>query len=306
MCLLCAAAAASAANPAVAQTLSGAATSWHSANGNKPAEFFVASFVSPVLFTIPGVGLKIYSYGFFVALALLLAFLVFSVDLHRAGIDIDEYNCFFIFVAGFAIGSKGHLALSAVGMGEELTWNSFNLASGHSFMGSQIGAVSFMLTYIKWNGVAVLELLDVLLPCCLLGHAIGKIGCLLSGDGCYGPRADPATVPWAMSFPNAMVPTRVPVHPTPIYEAFCSFCVFLIARESKRLRLPVASKSALVLVLYGFERVLLEQFRRHPPIELFGGLTEYQMLAVALLMLGASLEAWVRWSRQASKERKRA
>merc|ERR1719384_1951111 len=86
-----------------------------------------------------------------------------------------------------------------------------------------------MLVLIRFKGVGVFQLLDALLPCCLLGHAIGKAGCFFSGDGCYGPPADPEVVPWAMSFPNAADPTTVPVHPTPIYEGMLSFIVFLLA-----------------------------------------------------------------------------
>merc|ERR1712187_884358 len=157
----------------------------------------------------------------------------------------------------------------------------------------------------KYNRVSILPFLDVLLPCCMLGHVIGKFGCFFSGDGCYGPPADPTLVPWAMSFPNAIVPTTVPVHPTPLYEAAASFTTFALAR----LLVPLPSendggkaaaaykpgrRSALVLVLWGLSRFIVEQFRRHPPIQVFLGLTEYQALAVALSVIGFCLEVRAR------------
>merc|ERR1712232_156028 len=105
-------------------------------------------------------------------------------------------------------------------------------------------------------------------------------GCFLSGDGCYGPPADPSTVPWAMSFPNGQVPTYEPVHPTPIYEAICSMLVVFVVRcamplpkappeseesgESKKATKTetgdavfpkLGRRTAATLVLYGFERV---------------------------------------------------
>merc|ERR1711956_91211 len=58
------------------------------------------------------------------------------------------------------------------------------------------------------------------------GHGIGKWGFFLSGDGCYGKLASP-DLPWAMSFPNGMVPTREAVHPTPLYESILSLTLFL-------------------------------------------------------------------------------
>jgi len=283
------------------------------------APFFVASFVSPVLFSF--MGLNVYSYGLMVAAALGIAFMVFGDELKRARIDLDEYNCFFVFLAGFAIGSKSHLALSAFGAGEELTWKAFDLRTGHSFIGSQLGAVGFMLVYIMRRKVGVLPFLDVLLPCCLIGHVIGKGGCFLSGDGCYGPPADPLKVPWAMSFPNAAVPTHVPVHPTPIYEALCSGFVVLLVRtlfplpaaplddqpESKAtimgLTYPKAGRrTALLLVLFGIERTLIEQVRQHPPIQIFGGLTEYQAIAMALLVVGILIELFTSGAKKGASE----
>lgn len=258
--------------------------------------FFVAKFVAPVLFSVGG--FNVYAYGVFVAAALGIATAVFDVELTRAKISLDVVNCFFVFLFGFAVGSKSHLALSAVGAGEPLTWASLDIRTGHSFMGSQVGAVLCMLVYVRWNKVGLLPLLDVLLPCCLLGHTIGKFGCFFSGDGCYGPYADPGRVPWAMSFPNGMVPTNDPVHPTPLYEAACSFTVFCVSRWVLPMPQPVykaGRRTAIVLVLYGIERVIVEQFRQHPPVELFGGLTEYQFMAVVLFLIGVLLEASVRW-----------
>lgn len=52
-----------------------------------------------------------------------------------------------------------------------------------------------------------------------LAYGIGRLGCLLYGDGTYGR---PMSVPWAMTFPHGVVPTNVPVHPTPLYEALAA------------------------------------------------------------------------------------
>jgi len=123
-------------------------------------------------------------------------------------------------------------------------------------------------------------------------------------------QADPALVPWAMSFPNGQVPVHVPVHPTPIYEGTCSFLVFLIVRalfpfptapsedgKTEAVGTPpkVGRRTALLLVLYGIERVICEQFRRHPPIDLFVGLSEYQALAVLLFLIGCTIDICSPW-----------
>src|SRR2546427_9530071 len=63
--------------------------------------------------------------------------------------------------------------------------------------------------------IPLLEFLDACSPAAAVGYAIGRIGCLLSGDGDYGIST---TLPWGMSFPNGVAPTTERVHPTPIYE----------------------------------------------------------------------------------------
>jgi hypothetical protein len=55
-----------------------------------------------------------------------------------------------------------------------------------------------------------------------LAYGIGRLGCLLAGDGTYGP---PSDLPGAMAFPNGAMPTTVPVHPTPLYEALAAFAI---------------------------------------------------------------------------------
>src|ERR1035441_7030946 len=59
--------------------------------------------------------------------------------------------------------------------------------------------------------------LDLAAPAAAVGHGIGRFGCFLSGDGCYGIATK---LPWGMSFPHGIDPTPpfVRVHPTPLYE----------------------------------------------------------------------------------------
>merc|ERR1711920_504227 len=59
-------------------------------------------------------------------------------------------------------------------------------------------------------------------------------------------------------------------------------------------------RTALTLVLFGIERVVIENFRQHPPIHVFGGLTEYQALAVILLVIGILIELFIRPGRDKS------
>jgi len=80
-----------------------------------------------------------------------------------------------------------------------------------------IGGFLALAALARREKIPILEFLDSCAPAACVGYAIGRIGCLLSGDGDYGI---PTSLPWGMSFPNGVVPTTDRVHPTPLYEFF--------------------------------------------------------------------------------------
>src|SRR6266702_2049722 len=102
----------------------------------------------------------------------------------------------------------------------------------------------------------ILEFLDACSPAAAAGYAIGRIGCLLSGDGDYGV---PTLLPWGMSFPNGVVPTTERVHPTPIYEfiIWTAIAAFLWRMGTQALRGPKAGGEIFCnyLILTGAARV---------------------------------------------------
>lgn len=288
MCYLCVAASAAAA--VAAKPMSAAASA------QKPA-FIVASFVRPVLFEIGP--FAVYNYGLFIALGLMAALSVWDQNVIKSGHKIEIMWPFTLWMAGFGAGSKGHLAIQDALNGIPLTWKHFDIRNGHSFLGSQIGAFISMLAYIAVKRISLLDWTDGLLPCCLLGHTLGKFGCFFSGDGCYGPVADPANVPWAMSFPNGGDPTEDPVHPTPLYEAACSFAIFAVVSYLWQLPQPKwkeGRRTSATLMMYGVSRVFMERFRRHDPVAEFGGLTEYQAIAALFVLSGLFIELLI-WRR---------
>ena len=118
-----------------------------------------------------------------------------------------------------------------------------------------------------------------------LGYAIGRCGCQLSGDGDYGIHSN---LPWAMSYPNGTVPTKVEVHPTPIYESLAMGLVALVL-WSLRDRFTNGRLFGLYLLFAGTERFLIEFIRRNDSVAV--GLTLPQLLSLAMVAGGAALLA---------------
>ncbi len=86
---------------------------------------------------------------------------------------------------------------------------------GFAWFGGLLAGFAAFVWVGRRQKIPLLTLLDAGSPAAALGYGIGRIGCLLSGDGDYGI---PTSLPWGMSFPNGLVPTTDHVHPTPMYE----------------------------------------------------------------------------------------
>src|SRR5437879_4276362 len=121
-------------------------------------------------------------------------------------------------IAGIAglVGARLYHVLESPG---ELLANPSLLISrfGFAWFGGFLGGFVALLFLSRRFGIPTLDFIDLCSPADAVGYAIGRIGCLLSGDGDYGV---PTALPWGMSFPNGVVPTTERVQPTPLYEFF--------------------------------------------------------------------------------------
>ena len=103
-------------------------------------------------------------------------------------------------------------------------WHIFNLRSGGLvFYGGLIGAVAATYIYLKVKKLPVWKVADAMAPSIALGHAIGRIGCLMFGC-CFGRVCD---LPWAVQFPEGHPTHPDYLHPTQIYESLLHFALYL-------------------------------------------------------------------------------
>jgi prolipoprotein diacylglyceryl transferase len=165
--------------------------------------------------------------------------------------------------------------------------------SGFAWFGGFLGGFFVLLFLAKYYRIPVLEFMDLCSVPAAAGYAIGRIGCLLSGDGDYGV---PTALPWGMSFPNGVVPTTERVHPTPVYEFFIWMAIagFLWHMGTKALRGPKAAGEIFCnyLILTSLARFLIEFIRINPRFAL--GLTNAQAASLASLLMGGVLLWWVK------------
>lgn len=228
------------------------------------------------------------TYGIMVATGLICAFFVIRADLARRGIQADAESIIGITgLAGLAGARLYHLLESP----SEFFANPLPLlfsTMGFAWFGALIGGFIALVLLARHYRMKILLMLDIASPAAVIGYGVGRIGCLISGDGDYGT---PTSLPWGMSFPNGLVPTTQRVHPTPIYEFLGALVIAYIlwrigshAIESVR---PAGEVFAYYLVFTGIGRFWIEFIRINP--RSFFGLTNAQAASLVSILAGILL-----------------
>lgn len=222
------------------------------------------------------------SFGLLMLFAFIAAYLVLAADIRRRGLQADAQNiitiCALLGIAGAKI---YHVLESPSELMADPLGEIFSRA-GFAWFGGLVGVLLALYLLARKYKLHYLSILDVCAPAAALGYAVGRIGCLTSGDGDYGT---PTSLPWGMSFPNGLVPTTQRVHPTPIYEAIAATLIFwYLWRIGSKLQ-PVGRVAALYLIWMGIERFLVEFIRINP--RSFFGLSNAQAASLCSIAAGA-------------------
>jgi phosphatidylglycerol---prolipoprotein diacylglyceryl transferase len=244
--------------------------------------------------------LAVPTYGLMLAVGMVTAYFVLRADLERRGIapknsDLAEKFIAIPCLAGI-LGSKLWSVLESPR--EFLADPVGQLFSqyGFTWFGGLVAGLLVYLYLAHSRKLPALEMLDAASPAAALGYGIGRMGCLLSGDGDYGI---PTSLPWGMAFPNGLVPTTERVHPTPIYEflAACVIAWWLWRAGGRGKPERRGCLFAQFLALTGAARFLVEFIRINPRSVL--GLTNAQAASLVSIVAGVAL--WWRLTKRAPR-----
>ncbi len=128
-------------------------------------------------------------------------------------------------------------------------WN-----GGIAIYGSVIGMVLVALIGTKIKKRSFLHLLDFAMPYIILGQAIGRWGNFINQEA-YGSQTN-----WLFAMTGSEIEGSV--HPTFLYESvwcFIGFAFMVIYR--KKLQKYIGEVTALYMMIYGFERAIVEGLR---------------------------------------------
>jgi len=236
------------------------------------------------------------TFGLMLWLAAVAGAIVADRGFKRAGIAADAVGMVAVAVVAGIVGAKLWHVFDTPSEFRAIGWGVLWDNAGFAWYGGLIFGIAALI-FQGWRAkIGALRMLDLCAPAAAIGYGIGRIGCFLSGDGCYGIAIQPVHLfsftftPWGMAFPNGLEPVLVPVYPTPLYELGAGLLIgwWLWSRGGK----PHSTGAILgqYLMLSGIARFLVEFIRRNPKV--LWGLSNAQMASAGAVLAGVALTWW--------------
>lgn len=240
------------------------------------------------------------TFGIMLWLAAVAGCWVLHRNFRRWKIDADAISIVAVVTVAGVIGSKlWHVLETPHALMAHPADLLFDRA-GFAWYGGLIVGILTLLWQARVYKLGSLQMLDLASPAAAIGYGVGRLGCLVSGDGDYGI---PTKLPWGMSFPHGLVPTYERVHPTPIYELLGALVILWILwrRGAPERPKPLGEITGWYLILTGFARFLVEFIRINPRV--LWGMTNAQLASLGAIAFGLLLILVAR-SRAGAKSRK--
>lgn len=180
--------------------------------------------------------------------------------------------------------------------------------SGLTFYGGLICAGAAIIWYAKKHKIVPIHLVDAMAPTMMLGYALGRVGCQVSGDGDWGiVNTNPKPFNWmpdflwAYKYPHNVINEGVPipgctgpycnelplpVYPTALYEVVMCLILFgIIWMLRKKIKVP-GQLFGIYLIMNGAERFLIEKIRVNTKYDILFNPTQAELISLVLMVCG--------------------
>lgn len=246
--------------------------------------------MSPILFQIPGLNLPIYSYGLMLVIGFLAAVELAKHLARKSNLNPETFvNAGLIALVSGVAGARLSHVLENIGQytdpGRSFAanlWDAVNIRSGGlTFYGGLLLATPILIGYAIKKKLPLLHSMDIIAPCIMLGLAFGRIGCFLNGC-CYGAACD---LPWAVTFPGH----ETAVHPAQLYSSLNAFILVAVLLAYYATPHAPGRVFALMLILKGASRFLLEMLRAEPAVL---GPMSFSMVISLFVLIPTGVVLW--------------
>ena len=255
----------------------------------------------PELFKLGPV--TVYTYGVLLAAAYLFGLKLAMTRAKSRGLDPNRaLDLGIAIIISALVGAKLLLLLVDFDRFRQSPAELFSIVrSGGVFYGGLIAAVAVAFWYMRRHRMPLWTTCDVFAPGIALGHAVGRLGCLMAGC-CYGR---PTSVPWAVTFTdpaaaaNVGTPLGVALHPTQLYESAAEALILLLLLSTEKKGRPFEGRTFWVyMLLYGISRFVIEFFRGDDRGVVLGAVSTSQFISLVLVPLAVGMLIYL--SRQTS------
>ncbi len=266
--------------------------------------------------------IPIYSYGFMLMVAFLVAIAVARWRARKEGIDPTRITDIGIYLV--CAGIVGARIFFIIQFFEDYKNNLLSIfkiyEGGLVYYGGLVAGALTLFVYVRKHRLPVLKLFDIITPSIALGLGFGRIGCFLNGC-CFGKLA--THVPWAVRFPRTIDKTgmidgspaflhqyelglvrlsdihTLPIHPTQLYSFLADVVLFFLLNAFFKYR----KKDGEVLILFGIVypiiRYSMELLRNDTPL-FFNLFTIAQIISISIFTISITLFIILRWRRAKS------
>ncbi len=266
--------------------------------------------------------IPIYSYGFMLMVAFLVAIAVARWRARKEGIDPTRITDIGIYLV--CAGIVGARIFFIIQFFEDYKNNLFSVfkiyEGGLVYYGGLFAGALTLFLYVRKHRLPVLKLFDIITPSIALGLGFGRIGCFLNGC-CFGKLA--THIPWAVQFPRTIDKTgmidgspaflhqyelglvhlsdthTLPIHPTQLYSFLSDVVLFFLLNAFFKYR----KKDGEVLILFGIVypiiRYSMELLRNDTPL-FFNFFTIAKIISISIFIISITLFVVLRWRRAKS------
>ncbi len=213
----------------------------------------------PILLEIGS--LKLYTYGFFMALGFITAIWFTKRNARFYGISHQTVSdLFFTILVAAILGARLLYVIINPDVYKDNFLDVFKIWNGGLvFFGGFLLASLAAVLFCRMKGLELWKTADVLAPGLALGHSVGRFGCLFAGC-CYGRTCD---LPFAITFTNpaGLAPLHSALHPTQLYMVGTNFFLFLILLAVQKRKRFNGMVFLSYVMLYSLFRAVVEYFR---------------------------------------------
>lgn len=154
---------------------------------------------------------------------------------------------------------------------------------GLAIWGAVIGGFLALAVFAWRHGMSFALVADIAAPGFVLGQALGRAACIITGDAMGKPTTGPFG--FAYTSPGAMVPQLgVYYTPTPVYEMILNLGIFFVLWRLQKHNLRQGVCFLVYLVLYSAGRFVITFWSSYQTVAF--GLNQAQLISLGALLVG--------------------